>query len=348
MKSRSLAVLFVFFASIFACCAFGQTFRGSIQGTVTDTSGALVVGAQVKVFSPDTGLSRTVTTNDQGEYLASELPLGTYSVTIEKEGFRTTTLNQIPVSVGSPARADAKLTTGQVKEMVEVNADVPLVETTTNTTGGTIDAAEVAELPVNGRDFTKLLELVPGTTSDPVGSTESAGSYGLFSSEWQSRPLQQLSARRHGHERRLPQPALDQPGRRLGLSLYDSSGRCAGRDSGHRQSRGRVWPQFRRHGQHRHQDRHQPDSRQRFRILPRRRAWARATSSTPTDQPKNSFTNHQFGGSVGGPIVKDKSFWLIAYEGQRENGGLPQLGTVPTQADIATAIAALRRTSSIR
>ena len=139
MKSRSLAVLFVFFASVFACCAFGQTFRGSIQGTVTDTSGAVVVGAQVKVFSPDTGLSRTVTTNDQGAYLTSELPLGTYSVTIEKEGYRTTTLNQIPVSVGSPARADAKLTTGQVKETVEVNADVPQVETTSDTTGGTID-----------------------------------------------------------------------------------------------------------------------------------------------------------------------------------------------------------------
>ena len=181
MKSRSVAVLFVFLASIFACCAFGQTFRGSIQGTVTDPSGAAITGAKVKVFSPATGLSRTVTTNDQGEYQTSELPLGTYSVTVEKEGFRTTTLNQIPVSVGSPARADAKLTTGQVKELVEVNANVPLVETTSNTTGGTIEATEVAELPINGRDFTKLLELVPGTTSDPVGSTESAGSYGLFS-----------------------------------------------------------------------------------------------------------------------------------------------------------------------
>ncbi len=109
MKSRSVAVLFVFLASVFACCAFGQTFRGSIQGTVTDNSGAVVTGAQVKVFSPGTGLSRMVSTNDQGEYQASELPLGTYSVTIEKEGYRTTTLNQIPVNVGSPARADAKL-----------------------------------------------------------------------------------------------------------------------------------------------------------------------------------------------------------------------------------------------
>ena len=78
-----------------------------------------------------------VPANDRGEYVASELPLGTYSITVEKAGFRTTTLTKIPVSVGSPTRADAKLATGMVEEVVEVTADVPLVETTTNTTGGT-------------------------------------------------------------------------------------------------------------------------------------------------------------------------------------------------------------------
>ena len=187
MKSRSIAfsgaiaLLFALIANVYVPVAGAQTFRGSIQGTVTDSTGAALAGAQVKVFSTSIGLSRTVTANDRGEYVASELPLGTYSVTVEKQGFRTTTLTQIPVSVGSPTRADARLATGAVEEVVEVNADVPLVETGSNTTGGTIEASEASELPVNGRDFTKLLELVPGSTSDPVGSTESAGSYGLFS-----------------------------------------------------------------------------------------------------------------------------------------------------------------------
>ena len=162
MKSRSIAfsgtiaLLYAFLISITISAAVAQTFRGSLQGTITDSTGAAVAGAHVRVFSTATGLSRTVEANDRGEYVASELPLGIYSITVEKQGFRTTTLTQIPVGVGSPTRADAKLATGMVEEVVEVNAEVPLVETGSNTTGGTIEASEASELPVNGRDFTKI------------------------------------------------------------------------------------------------------------------------------------------------------------------------------------------------
>jgi hypothetical protein len=333
MKSRSVAVLFVLLTSIFGCFVFGQTFRGSIQGTVTDASGAAVVGAHVKVFSPGTGLSRNVLTNDQGEYLTSELPLGTYNVTVEKEGFRTTTLTQIPVSVGSPARADAKLTAGEVKELVEVSADVPLVETTSNTTGGTIEASEAAELPVNGRDFTKLLELVPGTSSDPVGSTESAGSYGLFSLNGnRGRSNNYLLDGTDMNDGYRNLPAINQAGvwgcpstilpvdALAEIPVTGSPeaefGRSSGATvnivtkSGSNQIHGSAFEFFR-------------DD-----------ALSARNYFNTDDQPKNSFTNHQFGGSVGGPLVKDKSFWFISYEGQRENGGLPQLGTVPVQSDI--------------
>jgi len=161
VRSRSITFLLVFFVSIFASTVHAQTFRGSIQGTVTDSSGATIPGARIKVFSSGTGLSRTLGTNDQGAYVANELPLGTYSVTVEKQGFRTTTLNGVAVSVGSPARADVKLDAGTVEEVVQVNADVPLVETISNNSGGTIDAVMASELPINGGDYTKLLELVP-------------------------------------------------------------------------------------------------------------------------------------------------------------------------------------------
>ena len=77
-----------------------------------------------------------------------------------------------------------------VHEAVEVTANVPLVETSNNTTGATLEASEATDLPVNGGDYTKLIELVPGATSDPVGSTESAGSYGLVQPQRQPRPLQ--------------------------------------------------------------------------------------------------------------------------------------------------------------
>ena len=266
--------------------------------------------------------------------VASELPLGTYNITVEKAGFRTTTLTRIPVSVGSPTRADVKLPTGMVEEVIEVTADVPLIETTTNNTGGTLEASEVAELPVNGRDFTKLLELVPGANSDPVGSTESAGSYGLFSlngNRGRSNNYLLDGTDMNDGYRNLPSvnqagvwgcPSTILPVDALAEIPVTGNpeaefGRSSGATvnivtkSGDNTVHGSFFEYFR-------------DG-----------ALAARNFFNTDAQPKNSFTNHQFGGSVGGPIVRDKSFWFAAYEGQRENGGLPQLGTVPTLSDIS-------------
>jgi Carboxypeptidase regulatory-like domain len=333
MSSRTIAVVSVLFALISVITASAQTFRGSIQGTITDSTGAAIPGANVKVFSPSTGLNRAVTTNDLGGYSASELPLGTYSITVEKEGFRTTTLTNIPVSVGSASRADARLATGAVEEVIEVNADVPLVETTSNTTGGTIESTEAAELPVNGRDYTKLLELVPGASSDPVGSTESAGSYGLFSlngNRGRSNNYLLDGTDMNDGYRNLPSinqagvwgaPSTILPVDALAELPVTGSpeaefGRSAGATvnivtkSGTNAIHGSAFEYF------------------------RNGALSARNFFNTTAQPKNSFTNHQFGGLVDGPIVRDSSFFTIAYEGQRENGGLPQLGTVPTLFDI--------------
>ena len=341
MNSRSIAIsgmivlLFAFLASVSTPAAMAQTFRGSIQGTIMDSSGAAVPGAQVKVFSASTGLQRTLTGNEQGEYVASELPLGTYSVTVEKKGFRTTTLTQIPVSVGSPTRADVKLAAGAVSEVIEVNASVPMVETASNTMGGTIEAVEAAELPINGRDYTKLLELVPGANSDPVGSTESAGSYGLFSlngNRGRSNNYLLDGTDMNDGYRNLPSvnqagvwgaPSTILPVDALAEIPVTGSpeaefGRSSGATvnivtkSGTNLIHGSAFEYYRDGAMN-----------------------ARNYFNTVA-QPKNSFTNHQFGGSASGPILKDKSFWFAAYEGQRENGGLPQLGTVPTVADINT------------
>ena len=130
-----------------------QTFRGGIQGTVTDSSGAAVAGAQVTVTSAETGLTRTVGTDAAGNYTATELPLGTYNLTATKNGFRTAVVKGVTVGVSTTQRADIRLTPGEVKQTVEVTAEQPLVETTGNTIGGTIEASRAEELPVNGRDF---------------------------------------------------------------------------------------------------------------------------------------------------------------------------------------------------
>jgi hypothetical protein len=331
--SGTIAIVFAFLSFVCAPAAMAQTFRGSIQGTITDSSGAVVPGAQVKVFSQAIGLSRTLAANDRGEYVASELPLGTYSVTVEKKGFRTTTLTQIPVSVGSPTRADVKLAAGAVSEVVEVNASVPLVETASNTMGGTIEAVEAAELPINGRDYTKLLELVPGASSDPVGSTESAGSYGLFSLNGnRGRSNNYLLDGTDMNDGYRNLPAINQAGvwgcpstilpvdALAEIPVTGSTeaefGRSAGATvnivtkSGTNVIHGSAFEYYRDGS-----------------------LTARNYFNT-ADHPKNSFTNHQFGGLLDGPLVKDKSFFTLAYEGQRESGGLPQLGTVPTVADL--------------
>jgi len=333
--SGAIAVLFAFLAYVYAPAAMAQTFRGSIQGTITDSSGAAIPGAQVKVFSPSTGSSRTIEANDRGEYVASELPLGTYSVTVEKKGFRTTTLTEISVSVGSPTRADVKLSAGTVAEVIEVNASVPLVETTTNTMGGTIEAAEASELPINGHDYTKLLELVPGATSDPVGSTESAGSFGLFSLNGnRGRSNNYLLDGTDMNDGYRNLPTINQagvwgcPGTVLPVdalaeipvtgSPEAEFGRSSGATvnivtkSGTNTFHGSAFEYF-------------------------RDGALSARNFFNTDaQPKNSFTNHQFGGMIDGPIVRDHTFFLLAYEGQREDGGLPQLGTAPLSTDVAS------------
>lgn len=339
MKNRFFAVWCLLCVFCVVCSLSAQTFRGSIEGTVSDAMGAAIPGAQVKIASPGTGLSRTVQSNDLGVYTVSELPLGSYNVTVQAKGFRTLTLTRIPVSVGSASRADAKLQTGAIEESVEVMADVPMVETAANTSGGTIEAAQAAELPVNGRDYTKLIELVPGATSDPNGSTESAGSYGLFSlngNRGRSNNYLLDGTDMNDGYRNLPSvnqagvwgaPATILPVDALAeLPVTGNAeaefGRSAGATvnivtkSGTNQLHGSAYEYFRND------------------------ALSARNAFNTTDEPKNDYTNHQFGGLVSGPVRRDRTFFLLSYEGQREDGGLPQLGTVPTATDINAYTAA--------
>src|SRR5258706_8459811 len=124
---RSLRVFLFPLLAMFL--AFGltvsaQTFRGTILGTVTDSSGASVAGATVIIKNTDTGLTRTVTTSDDGSYSVPELPIGNYSVTVEKSGFKTAVIKGIRVEVSGERRADVTLQAGQVAETVKVSGDL--------------------------------------------------------------------------------------------------------------------------------------------------------------------------------------------------------------------------------
>jgi len=315
-----------------------QTFRGGIEGTVTDTTGAAVAGAQVTVTNIGTGLERSAVTDDQGNYVVTELPLGTYSVTAVKTGFRKVTVSGIKVEVSARERVNVTLQPGSVQETVEVKGEVLLVETTVDNMGGTLDYEQVSQLPVNGRDYTKLLVMVPGATADPSGVSESPGSFAYLSVNGnRGRSNNFLLDGTDANDGYRNDPAINEggvfgvPATLLPVDAVAEFAILSGTEpeygrnsgsvvnivtrSGTNTLHGSAFEDFRNDGL---------DARNYFNAAP---------------APRNVFINNQFGGSLGGPIIKDKTFFFVAYEGQREKVATPNIITVPTQAQISTALA---------
>jgi hypothetical protein len=164
-------LLIAFLASVVPA----QTFRGTILGTVTDPNGAVVPGAKITVKNTSTGLERSTTTDDAGNYTVPELPIGPYEVRVEQTGFESATVANVNVEVASERRVDVKLSVAGASTLVTIAANVQ-VETTSNTLTTTISTKAAEDLPINGRDFTKFLVLAPGATGDPSGATDSPGS----------------------------------------------------------------------------------------------------------------------------------------------------------------------------
>ncbi|MGB5036249.1 MAG: carboxypeptidase regulatory-like domain-containing protein, partial [Blastocatellia bacterium] len=288
-----------------------QTFRGSILGTVVDNSGAVVPGATVTAKNTSTGVTRTTVTDADGSYSISELPIGAYELTVSHEGFQTAKVGDLEVEVSAERRVDVSLTPGAVSEQVDVTADVPLVETTSNVLGGSVSAKEIQNLPVNGRDFTKLLVLFPGTTGDPSGATDSPGSFGLFSANGnRGRSNNYLLDGTDMNDGYRNLPAINEAGvfgtpatilpveaiaEAAVLSNFEAEfGRSAGAvvnivtKSGGNEIHGSVFEYLRND------------------IFDARNVF----NQEPNEQ--TAFRNNQFGFSLGGPFVKNRTFWFVA------------------------------------
>jgi hypothetical protein len=333
MKLR-LILVFVFLA---AATLLAQTFRGTILGTVTDQSGAVVSGATVKVKNLNTGLERSTTTSTDGSYALTELPAGSYSVTISQSGFQTSVTSSVPVDVAVARRVDVALKPGQVSERVEVSSEqLPMVETTDTTLGGVLTQENVKDLPINGRDYTKLIFLNPGVAGSPDQITDSPGSYGEFSMNGaRGRSNNYLLDGTDMNDGYRNDPAINQAGvfgtpaailpidsiaeMNVLSNFQPEYGRNGGAivnivtKSGTNGFHGDAFEYFRNDAL---------DARNYF---------------DPVPAPKAPFHNNQFGGSLGGPIVKDKTFFYVDYEGQRENVGVVSLACVPTLSQIAGA-----------
>ena len=310
-----------------------QTFRGNILGTVSDANGAVVPAANVTARNIATGLERTAVSDEAGNYSISELQIGKYQVTVTKSGFQTLVINEVLVEVAGERRVDASLAVAGTSDQVII-APTAQVETTTNTLAGIITTRAAEDLPVNGRDFTKFLVLVPGATGDPSGATDSPGSFGLFSANGNrgraNNYLLDGTDMNDGY-RNLPAineagvfgtPATILPVEAISeaaiLSNFEAEyGRNSGAvvnivtKSGTNEFHGSLFEFFRNNAL---------DARNFF---------------NPEPDPQTAFRNNQFGGSLGGPIVRNKTFFFFAYEGQRERVGLNSTARVPDPREIA-------------
>jgi hypothetical protein len=336
MKLRFVIILVLFMTGLLVA----QTFRGTILGTVTDPSGNLVAGATVKVHNTGTGLERTTTTTGDGSYAIPELPIGTYSVTITQTGFQTSVTSAVEVNVATERRVDAQLKVGQVTQTVEVSGgDLPQIETTSNDLGGVLTSKGVEDLPINGRDYTKLIFLNPGVAGSPDQITDSPGSFGEFSMNGaRGRSNNYLLDGTDMNDGYRNDPAINQGGvfavpsailpigavaeMKVLSNFQPEYGRNAGAvvnivtKSGTNSFHGEVFEYFRNNAL---------DARNFFN----------------TTQQRAPFHNNQFGGAFGGPIVKDKTFFFFDYEGQREPVGTVTLACVPDPAQVTADIAAL-------
>ncbi len=300
--------------SLFSAIALGQTTAGRILGTLTDQSGAAVAGAAVNVTDVQRGTARTATTDESGDYAIPDLQPGTYKIRVEAKGFKAAERPNVQIEVASDVRADFALQPGQVTEIVTISEEVPLVNTSSATLGGTLSNKEINDLPLSGRNYENLLQLRPGVMRYPGGgfsTTSSNGlraednSYfieGLFNSEPYSGQAIINGAGIAGDSATiLPIDAIQEfnvqqnppaeygwkPGTVVNVGLKSGTNGVHGTAFG-----------FGRDGA--------MDARNYFNASP---------------NPKLTRTLEQFGGSLGGAIVKDKAFYFGAYEGQRYNVG---------------------------
>ncbi len=318
---------------IFSGHVSGQTFRGAILGTVTDPKGAVIAGANVTAKNVNTGVERSAVTDSKGNYSITELPIGNYEVTVRQQGFLDFKISGVIVEVASEKRVDAQMSLPGVEAVVLI-APAAQVETTSNTLGGTISTKVASELPVNGRDFTKFLVLVPGATGDPSGATDSPGSFGLFSANGnRGRANNYLLDGTDMNDAYRNLPAINEAGvfgtpatilpieaiaEAAILSNFEAEyGRNSGAivnivtKSGTNNLHGSLFEFFRNN------------------VLDARNFF------NPGPDPQTAFRNNQFGGAIGGPIIRNRTFFYFAYEGQRERVGLNSTARVPDPREIA-------------
>lgn len=315
---------FVLILSLAISPAWGQAFvSGEITGAVTDSTGAVVPGSTVRATNAGTNISTETLTNDAGLYRISSLIPGTYLLSVEQPGFKKFVRENIVVSVGTVVRVDATLEVGAPTESVTVTGAAPMLKADAADVSQTIGRRQVADLPTLGRNITRLVQLVPGAVMAPgqlSGWPENAGddfrtNINGQNSNNSNRQLDGVDNNETIQGLSMIVPALDSVEEmKVTTSNYDAEfGQVAGAviqistRSGTNEFHGSLFEFYRSSGM-----------------------FARNPFTEPIGPAK--FIWQQFGGSAGGPIVKDKVFFFGDYQGVRALNGASTLTTVPVAA----------------
>jgi carboxypeptidase family protein len=324
----------IFLIGFATVSVMAQQDRGTILGIVQDTSQAVIAGATVVVRNQETGKELRLTTDSSGLFVAPELPVGTYQVTVSLQGFKTKIQDGIILRVSDRTRLALNLEPGEVRENTTITGQSPLIESASNTLGGTIVSTQVQNLPLNGRDINGLLAQVPGVNlrgnmfqqsmngMNTGGQSVSLVTFlmdGVDASRVDAQTITITYGRSQNRIARVNAEGVQE------FRIYTNSfsaefGSSTGAavniitKSGGNTFHGSAF-EFLRNDK-----------------LDARNYFNRCTTPGCTQPEKPAFRLNQFGGSFSGPIVRDKAFFFGSYEAIRQRTGTTLVALVPTQA----------------
>ena len=292
-----------------------QNIYASLDGVVTDAQNKAVVNATVAILNPATGISRTMVTNGEGLYSFALLQPASYSVSVTAPGFKKAEM-AVTLDMDKKGRGDFKLQVGAATEQVEVTTEAPLVDTETSAVGDVIDNQNVIDLPLNGRDFDQLALLVPGVTAGIPGNFLGSGlSVAGGRDSTNNYVLDGIDDNEIGETRVSLAPSVEMIAEfKIQENAYNAdSGRYGGGqvDITSKSGNNRI------HGSA-------------FEFV---RNAALDAKNFYDAAAKPPYTRNQYGGSLGGPIIKDRTFYFGSWEGYRINQSLTSLWITPSTAE---------------
>ncbi len=329
---RNIGAVRVFAFMLVALALASASITGGISGIVTDASGAVVSDATVVATDTLTGVTTSAKSDAKGFYNLPALAIGTYDLEISKAGFKTYREVGLVIDANTELRIDASLQVGAISEKVEVSTDAVHVETQSTQMGEVITSKSMEAVPLNGRSFTDLLALQPGVSPYNSVDTGTAGISDRAVDGGLNAGNQSVNGQRETSNGFMVNGSNVEEGKNNGAAVIPNLDSIAefriitnnfdaeyGNYSGGQinvvtKSGGNAF-----HGSG-------------FEFL-RNTAFDARNYFNPAPAPKGDFKQNQFGGTIGGPIRKDKTFFFVDYQGTRQNLGLPQNEQMPSTAD---------------